>query len=69
MVQVTKIVIKMMLIFLIIIIVIALIKNDIRIAEIISLQISILKAFGNVKSNDFLSEENLAYVSLVADAG
>lgn len=44
------------------------IKNDVRIAEIISLQIAILKAFGNVKSNDFLSAENLAYVSLVANA-
>lgn len=44
------------------------IKNDVRIAEIISLQISILKAFGNLKGDDFLSAENLAYVGLVADA-
>lgn len=44
------------------------IKNDVRIAEIISLQISILKAFGNLKGYDFLSAENLAYVGLVADA-
>jgi hypothetical protein len=43
------------------------IRKDARIAEIIALQLSILKAFGGIKSNALLSADNLSYVALVAD--
>lgn len=43
------------------------IRKDARIAEIIALQVSIMKAFGSVKGSAFLSAENLDYVALVAD--
>lgn len=43
------------------------IRKDARIAEIISLQISIMKGFGSIRGSDFLSAENLAYIALVAD--
>ncbi|MEQ7801794.1 hypothetical protein ABDJ41_18510 [Pedobacter sp. ASV1-7] len=43
------------------------IRKDARIAEIIALQVSIMKAFERIKGNAFLSAENLGYVVLVAD--
>lgn len=43
------------------------IRKDARIAEIIALQVSIMKAFASIKGNTFLSAENLGYVALVAD--
>ncbi|WP_316840047.1 hypothetical protein [Pedobacter gandavensis] len=43
------------------------IRKDARIAEIISLQIGILKSFTGIKSSSFLSADNIAYISLVAD--
>lgn len=43
------------------------IRKDARIAEIIALQLSILKAFGEIKSNALLSVDNLNYIALVAD--
>lgn len=43
------------------------VRKDARIAEIIALQLSILKAFGGIKSNALLSADNLSYVALVAD--
>lgn len=43
------------------------IRKDARIAEIIALQVSMMKAFERIKGNTFLSAENLGYVALVAD--
>jgi len=43
------------------------ISKDTRIAEVIALQIGILKSFGAIKSSRFLSTDNLTYVSLVAE--
>nr|WP_121271735.1 hypothetical protein [Pedobacter schmidteae] len=44
------------------------IRNDVRVAEIIALQISILGSFAEVKGSDYLSAEDLAYIRLVQGA-
>lgn len=44
------------------------IRNDVRVAEIIGLQISILRGFGEIKSSAFLSAEDLTYIHLVQAA-
>lgn len=41
------------------------IRNDTRIAEIIALQISIVKAFGGIKNTSLLSADQLSYITLV----
>ncbi|SMD01432.1 hypothetical protein [Pedobacter nyackensis] len=41
------------------------IRNDVRIAEIIALQISIVKAFGGIKNTPLLSADQLGYITLV----
>ncbi|TCC98480.1 hypothetical protein [Pedobacter hiemivivus] len=43
------------------------IRKDARIAEIIALQVSIMKAFGGIKGNALLSAKNLDYIAVVAD--
>ncbi|MCX2479349.1 hypothetical protein OQY15_09630 [Pedobacter sp. MC2016-15] len=44
------------------------IKNDLRVAEILVLQVSIAKAFSKVKDNEFLSVSDRKYVSSVYSA-
>lgn len=44
------------------------IRDDARIAEIVLLQVAILKAFSQVKKSDLLSAENMAYITLVSEA-
>lgn len=44
------------------------IRNDVRVAEIIALQIGILSSFGQVKDREYLSVEDLAYIRLVQGA-
>lgn len=41
------------------------IRNDVRVAEIIALQIGILESFSEVKGSEYLSAEDLAYIRLV----
>lgn len=43
------------------------ISNDLRIPEIIAMQVGILKSFATLRRSDFLSQDNLAYVGMVAD--
>lgn len=43
------------------------IRNDARVAEIIVLQVAILKSFGQIQSNRLLSVDQLIYVAEVAD--
>ncbi|MES2458207.1 MAG: hypothetical protein V4594_21800 [Bacteroidota bacterium] len=42
------------------------IRNDARIAEIIALQVSILKAFGSVRKDEVFSADQLAYIAEVS---
>ena len=44
------------------------IRNDVRVAEIIALQIGILWSFSEVKGSEYLSAEDLAYIRLVQGA-
>lgn len=44
------------------------IRNDVRVAEIIALQINILGSFAEVKGSEYLSAEDLAYIRLVQGA-
>ncbi|MES2456838.1 MAG: hypothetical protein V4594_14895 [Bacteroidota bacterium] len=43
------------------------IKNDVRIAEIISLQLSIIKSFTSVKKSELLSASHVAYIASVGE--
>ena len=43
------------------------IRGDARVAEIIALQVAIMKSFGSVKGNGLLSADQLIYVAEVAD--
>lgn len=44
-----------------------LIRNDARVAEIITLQLSVMKSFGGIKSGQWLSADQLFYVAEVTD--
>ncbi len=44
-----------------------LIRNDVRVAEIIALQRSVMKSFGGIKAGGWLSADQLVYVAEVAD--
>lgn len=44
------------------------IRNDVRVAEIIALQIGILGSFSEVKGSEYLSAEDMAYIRLVQGA-
>jgi len=44
------------------------IRNDVRVAEIIALQIGILGSFSEIKGSEYLSAEDLAYIRLVQGA-
>jgi len=43
------------------------IRNDVRVVEIIALQLAILRSFGSVKGNGLLSADQLLYVAEVGD--
>jgi len=43
------------------------IRNDVRVAEIIALQVAILKSFGSVKAQGLLSADQLIYIAEVSD--
>jgi hypothetical protein len=43
------------------------IKNDVRIAEIISLQLAMIKSFNSLKYTDLLSADHLSYIASVGD--
>ena len=43
------------------------IKNDVRVAEIISLQLSIIKSFNGLKRSDVLSADHAAYIASVGE--
>ncbi|RZJ76760.1 MAG: hypothetical protein EOO45_01100 [Flavobacterium sp.] len=43
------------------------IRNDVRVAEILVLQLGILKSFGSIKADQWLTADQLVYVAEVAD--
>lgn len=43
------------------------VRNNTKVAEIISMQLSVSSSFNEVKNSDYLSGENLAYISEVAE--
>ena len=43
------------------------VRNDVRVAEIIEAQISIIKAFGTIKNHKSFSTDQLSYISRLAD--
>jgi hypothetical protein len=44
------------------------VRNDVRVTEIVALQVEILRGFGELRHSDFLSAGDLAYIHLVQAA-